>query len=283
MEKLKKEYGTTFVLKYLELNRSGYYKWLKRQGNITQYELDRICLTKLLKQAHQKHKIYGYHNLALLIRDQTGWVFSDHLAHVCAKAAGIRSKARKQRIVQPGTEHKVYKNEVQGFWNAKKPLEIVVSDMTILRNKGISWEWTYILDTFNNEIIASSISSKRGDIKPYFETLDQLKTKIKGAEQPTILHTDQGTVYSSRAYQQAHLNYNITRSMSRSGTPTDNPIIEAINGWIKDELFFDFNYHKVDDLPKLINEYIIYFNNERPAYALNYKTPVQYKHDLGFE
>ncbi len=147
----------------------------------------------------------------------------------------------------------------------------------------MAWEWTYILDTFNNEIIASSLSSKRGDIRPYFETLDQLKTIIKGAEQPIILHTDQGSVYSSRAYHQTQLNYNITRSMSRSGTPTDNPIIEAINGWIKDELHYDFNYHKVDDIPKLISEYITYFNNKRPAYALNYKTPVQYKRDLGFE
>lgn len=256
---------------------------MKRKDIKTQYELDRIDLTELLKQAHQKHKTYGYHNLAKTIRNQTGWVFSDHLAHVCAKEAGIRSKARKPHCVNPGIEHKVYKNEVQGFWNAKKPLEIVVSDMTILKNNGIYWEWTYILDTFNNEIIASSLSSKRADIKPYFETLEQLKAKIKGADHPTILHTDQGAVYSSRAYQQAHLNYNITRSMSRSGTPTDNPIIEAINGWIKEELYYDFNYHKVDDLPKLINEYIIYFNNERTAYALNYKTPIQYKRELGFE
>lgn len=279
---MRKEYGTTFVLKYLGLNRSGYYKWIKRKGIKTQYELDRICLTELLKQAHQKHKVYGYHSLAALIRNQTGWIFSDHLAHMCAKAAGIRSKARKPKSIAIGTEHKVFKNEVQGFWNAAKPLEIVVSDMTVLRNKGIPWEWTYILDTFNNEIIASSLSPKRGDIKPYFETLDQLKIIIKGAEQPIILHTDQGSVYSSRAYQQAHLNYNITRSMSRSGTPTDNPIIEAINGWIKDELSIDFNYHKADNLPKLISEYIHYFNSERPACALKYKTPVQFKQELGF-
>ena len=63
----------------------------------------------------------------------------------------------------------------------------------------------------------------------------------------------------------------------------DKTIIEAINGWIKDELYYDYNYHKTDDLPKLINDYITYFNNDRLAYALNYKTPVQYKRDLGFE
>lgn len=265
------------------LNRSGYYKWVKHKDEKRQFELDRICLTKLLKQAHQKHKTFGYRNLASTIREQTGWIFSDHLAHVCAKAAKIRSKARRPKSAHPGLEHNVFKNEIQGIWNARKPLEVVVSDMTVLHNHGISWEWTYMIDTFNNEIIASAISKKKGDIKPYFDTLEQLKTKIKGAEHPVILHTDQGAVYSSRAYQKAHLNYNIIRSMSRSGTPTDNPVIEALNGWIKDELYYDYDYHKVDDLPKLISEYIIYFNTLRPAYALKYKTPVQYKHDLGFE
>ena len=279
---MKKEYGTTYILKVLGLNRSGYYKWVKRKSFIPQYELDRIDLTQRLREAHQKHRTYGYHNLAQTIRNETGWIFSDHLAHVCAKAAGIRSKARRRKSVKPGLEHHVYKNEVQGYWNASQQLEIVVSDMTVLRNKGNSWEWTYILDTFNNEIIASSVSSKRGDIKPYFDTLEQLKTKLKGAEHPVILHTDQGAVYSSRAYQQAHLNYNITRSMSRSGTPTDNPIIEAINGWIKDELYYDFNVHKADNLPQLITDYIDYFNHHRTAFALNYKTPVQYKRELGF-
>ena len=27
---------------------------------------------------------------------------------------------------------------------------------------------------------------------------------------------------------------------SREGTPTDNPIIEALNGWMKEELYLDF-------------------------------------------
>lgn len=31
--------------------------------------------------------------------------------------------------------------------------------------------------------------------------------------------------------------YKVTRSMSRAGTPTDNPVIESKNGWIKKEMF----------------------------------------------
>lgn len=31
------------------------------------------------------------------------------------------------------------------------------------------------------------------------------------------------------------------RSMSRGGTPTENPVIEALKGWIKEELCLDFD------------------------------------------
>ena len=56
-----------------------------------------------------------------------------------------------------------------------------------------------------------------------------------------ILHTDQGSVYSSKSFNQILENYNIERSKSRAGTPTDNPVNEALNGWIKEELIIDFN------------------------------------------
>ncbi len=64
----------------------------------------------------------------------------------------------------------------------------------------------------------------------------------------------------------------VTRSMSRAGTPTDSGAMESINGWIKAELFMDF--HVTGDRPveAEINEYITFFNEQRPAYALNYLT-----------
>ena len=70
--------------------------------------------------------------------------------------------------------------------------------------------------------------------------------------------------------------------MSRVGTPTDNPIIEALNGWIKEELFLDFDLAHAKDIPALLDSYVNFFNNERPAAALGYKSPVQYKTKLGF-
>ena len=70
--------------------------------------------------------------------------------------------------------------------------------------------------------------------------------------------------------------------MSRIGTPTDNPVIEALNGWIKEELVVDFGLQDAKDIPTLLNEYVDYYNNQRPAAALQYKSPVQFKLDQGF-
>ncbi|MFV0380935.1 MAG: hypothetical protein ACK5KR_01685, partial [Breznakia sp.] len=52
-------------------------------------------------------------------------------------------------------------------------------------------------------------------IKPYYKCLDDLLRKLDKKETaPLILHTDQGAVYNSVAYQEAHKDYNIIRSMS---------------------------------------------------------------------
>ena len=56
-----------------------------------------------------------------------------------------------------------------------------------------------------------------------------LNTKIKRGykDLDTIFHTDQGSVYSSMSFNNILKSYSITRSMSRAGIPTYNPIIES--------------------------------------------------------
>ena len=70
--------------------------------------------------------------------------------------------------------------------------------------------------------------------------------------------------------------------MSRAGTPTDNPVDKSLNGWIKEELFLDVDLGHSNNVEELIKEYVNYYNNERPAYSLKYKTPAQFISELGF-
>lgn len=156
------------------VNRSGYYKWKARQGIPNRYEQDRLLLTKLLEDEHRIHPSFGYHRLAQNVFQTTGWVFSHNLAHKCCKAAGIQSKARKYQNKKTGNENVKYPNRIRGNWNAKRPLQIVVSDMTIFKHKGKQWEWTLLVDTFNNQILAHKATPIRGDTRPYYYCLEQL-------------------------------------------------------------------------------------------------------------
>ena len=61
--------------------------------------------------------------------------------------------------------------------------------------------------------------------------------------------------------------------MSRAGKPTDNPVNESLNGWIKEELFVDFNLGRSRNVAETIMDYVNYYNKKRPAYSLGYLTP----------
>ncbi|MBQ7974192.1 MAG: integrase core domain-containing protein, partial [Clostridia bacterium] len=71
--------------------------------------------------------------------------------------------------------------------------------------------------------------------------------------------------------------YHVIQSMSRAGTPRDNAVIESFFGRFKDVLRSHFQYWKCDDLQKVIDEAVYYFNYIIPIRKLNKKTPVQYR------
>jgi len=90
-----------------------------------------------------------------------------------------------------------------------------------------------ILDLFNGEIIAFTIGFTQ-DTDFVLDTLNQLPDLPEGC----ILHSDQGSVYTSYAFQKAVKEKGITMSMSRKDTPTDNSLIETFHSSLKSETFY---------------------------------------------
>ena len=113
---------------------------------------------------------------------------------------------------------------------------------------------------------------------------EMLNNKIKRGykDLDTIVHTDQGAVYSSLSFNNIFNSYKVTRSMSRSGTPTDNPVIESKNGWIKSEMYIDFDINNYNTVQEFINDIVNDNNYYRPSYKLKYKTPIEFRTQLGF-
>ena len=70
--------------------------------------------------------------------------------------------------------------------------------------------------------------------------------------------------------------------MSRAGTPRDNAVIESCFGWFKNMLHLDFGIRRSKDVRSTVAVAVDHFNRFRPAFALNYKTPAQFKAAQGF-
>ena len=133
---------------------------------------------------------------------------------------------------------------------------------------------------FTKEILTYKVATRKGDRNQYIDGLEDVKELLKGHKEPVVLHTDQGSVYASMAYNEIIKDTVIVRSMSRAGKPTDNPVNESINGWMKEELYMDFKIDECrhrEEFMEVLEKYVDFYNKHRPCYALGYDTPVNYR------
>ena len=224
----------------MDVNRSSFYKWRNRMLKPSDKLIQRNNDIELFRSYHIKFPTHGYRWLNAKIKLDLGIEYSDNYAQRCCSFAGIRSISKRCKHTRPGQKYKIYPNLLMADLAINNPYEVIVSDMTAFWCNNIYYELTLYMDLFNNEIVAYDVSTKKGDNTTYFNGLNDLIEKKKEYKDlKMILHTDQGSVYSSKSFNQLLPLYNITHSMSRAGTPTDNSQMEAINGWLKEELFND--------------------------------------------
>ena len=139
-----------------------------------------------------------------------------------------------------------------------RPRQVIVSDMTAFKFWYYYFEVTFYFDVFTKEILSWKIAERRGHRGQYIEGLKDVVELLKGTTEPTVIHTDQGSVYASKAYNELIQETNIIRSMSRAGKPTDNPVNESLNGWIKEELYMDFKIDQCSNKEEFNKNYVIF-------------------------
>lgn len=276
------KYSVVDLCDIMDINRSGYYKWIKNNCYPSPSKARRMLTMDLFKQYHEKHKTHGYRWLNAKIKlDNPDFQCSDGYAFRICNYLGLQSQAKhvRNKYKKPRNDSKNYNNLILNKIAPQKPFEVVVSDMTTIKHKYTYYEITWYMDLFNNEIISFGLSKGRGNPKTYYDGLkDLINQKQQYKDLITILHSDHGSVYASRIYNNILKTNGFIHSMSAPGTPTENGAMESINGWTKEELLQDLMIDECDDINDSINKYIHYFNYERPAAALNYLTPIQYKH-----
>lgn len=280
---LSGEFPVKLLCETMGILRSSFNSWKKNLSNPSDRTKNFVKNILLFQEYHLRFPSHGYRWLNAKIRLDTGLLLSNPYAHKCCKTAGIKSKSKHYKYKKTGDPYRVFPNLLLSEMKIDGPLQCIVSDMTAFYVKGIYYELTLYMDLWNNEIVSHSLSSKRGDRMTYISGLkDLLELKKLHPKYQMILHSDQGSVYASKAFNDLLPMYGISRSMSRAGTPTDNAAMEAINGWIKAELFMDLHVTGEMSVEKEIDDYILFFNEQRPAYSLNYLTPKQYRESIPF-
>lgn len=279
MDLLSRDHAIRDICNLMGVSRSGFYKWKKRPPS--KRDINREKMIELVKTVHESHRTHGYRWTAAYIRINEHVSISDNYAYKCFRFLGIKSETKHQVHYKPCKVRDKYPNLIYSTWETvDRPRQVIVSDMTAFKVWYMYMEVTFYFDVFTKEILAYKVAERRGDREQYIDGLNDVLGLLKGTREPVVLHTDQGSVYASMAYNELIKDTNIVRSMSRAGKPTDNPVNEALNGWIKEELILDFGIERCRekrDFQEVMERYVKFYNEQRPCFAIGYDTPSNYR------
>ena len=188
----------------------------------------------------------------------------------------LKSKVRRVKYRSyRGEIGKTAPNILNREFDATRPNEKWATDVTEFKVADRKAYLSPIIDMFNGEIIAYTISD-RPDLKMVMDMMHSAKRKIKDTS-GVMLHSDQGWHYQHMQYQQTLKKYGITQSMSRKGNCLDNDVMENFFGIMKSELLYLQQFSDMEVFKQELRKYIKYYNNDRIKLKLNGKSPVQYR------
>jgi transposase InsO family protein len=148
----------------------------------------------------------------------------------------------------------------------QRPQQVYVSDITYIKSRQRIHYLSLITDAYSRKIIGNDLNAE--------SVVKALKMAIRGRDKNISLihHSDRGVQYCSTIYQKVLTKYNVTPSMTDGYDCYQNALAERINGILKQEFLFN-KCNNYQDLKSLIKQSIDIYNNERPHWALNMKTP----------
>ena len=161
-------------------------------------------------------------------------------------------------------------------FTASEPNKKWVTDITYIQYGSTTKYLSTIIDLFNNEIVAYKLYEHQQT--PL--VIDTLKMALESRNNPEgiIIHSDQGSVYTSYAFQDLVKRNHLTSSMSRRGNCWDNAVIESFHSNLKSEEFQYVKFNSLSDheVRERVDHYLTYYNEERIQEKLGYLTPIKY-------
>lgn len=131
-----------------------------------------------------------------------------------------------------------------------------------------------IIDLFDRSVVAT-LNNSRMDVDL---TVQTLKTVFERNHHPKnlLLHSAQGSQYTSRAFTDYCKEKAIKQSMSRAGCPYDNSPMESFYGTFKSEFISKHRFSSDEELNNGTIEYVYeYYNHVRSHSSNEYRTPFE--------
>lgn len=92
-----------------------------------------------------------------------------------------------------------------------------------------------------------------------------------------LFHSDQGSQYTASLFREFLRERNVRQSFSKPGDPYDNSVCESFFHTLKKEALYHQLYDNTEQLKEVLEEYIYFYNVERPHRKLKMKTPEQFE------
>lgn len=276
IDKYKDLFGVRWLLRRLNIFPNAYYNYRKHRKAAR--EARKSDTKEQIQTIYHDHGgVDGYRMMKVYLERQ-GTTLSALTVHKYMNSElGLRSVTRRKRPgYKRGKAHKVFSNLLEQDFSCEEINTKWCTDFTYLFLADGSKRYNCtILDLHDRSVIASitarNITSDLA-IRTLRKALDS-QPEIKGV---LILHSDQGSQYTSKEFVEYCKRMHVTQSMSKAGYPYDNAPMERYFNTLKNELIYEHSYQTEASLYKAIDEYAyVTYNHVRPHSYNGYKTPFQ--------
>lgn len=248
------------MCKVLKLQRSGYYAWLKKP--VSDREIEDLRLLEIIKEYWKESDyIYGSVRIFEDLREAGETCGLNRVCKIMRQHGIYGLSGYKKRRFSYGKPSNVYPNLVEQDFNINEPNKVWVTDITYIR----TYEgWLYlsaVIDLCSRRVVGWSMSS-RMDKSVVIQGLLMAQWKRK-PESKVIIHSDQGSQFSSDEWKRFCRDHNFEPSMSRRGNCYDNAAAESFFSSLKKEKVRRRIYKNREEARRDIFEYIEFFYNKK--------------------
>ena len=273
---IRGDYTITKMCRWLDVSRSGYYKWRQRQPGPR--EQRRLLVEQAMIVTFEEFKRrYGARRLAVELQESGVPCSVNHIAKLLAEN-GLKAKNGKNYKYFPNVQaiNHVSDNLLARQFTASKPNEKWVSDITYIKLERGFVYLAVIMDLFSRKIIGWSLDTTMTNqlIMDAFT----MAVATRKVEPGLILHSDRGVQYRSGEYQHLLNQNKIRPSMSRKGNCWDNAAMESFFARLKVESIYGERLNGKEDAYACVFEYIeLFYNSVRRHSTNGYISPNHYE------